>query len=48
MDHGFIRINDLKHAVSIRNDRTYIAENFNEDIIAILHDWMWKIMNSLD
>jgi uncharacterized protein len=44
MDHGFIKVDDLKHAVSIRNNSEYIAENFNENIIAILNEWMNEMM----
>jgi uncharacterized protein len=44
IDHGFVRVNDLQHAIEIRNDWQYQYNNFNEEIVSLLHDWMQGII----
>jgi len=45
IDHGFVRVNDLQHAIDIRNDWQYQYNNFNEDIVSFLHNWMQGVVH---
>ncbi len=40
MDHSFLWVEDQQHAVAIRGDWEYTAQNFNHDIVEILQQWM--------
>lgn len=44
IDHGFVKVNDVQHAVEIRNDWGYMSQNFNEDLVTVVHQWMQEIM----
>ncbi len=40
MDHSFIRVEDQQHAVKVRSDWEYNANNFNYEIVEVLDQWM--------
>ena len=46
IDHGFLWVQDRNHAIEIRNDREYFHNNFNDEIVDVVHQWMEKIINS--
>ena len=43
VDHGFIYVNDIEHAVAIRNDRQYRMNNIHTGIADLIVDWMDEI-----
>ncbi len=42
VDHGFIYVNDLEHAISVRNNSRYQADNFHYGMVNLLVNWMNK------
>jgi uncharacterized protein len=44
IDHGFVRVDDLQHAIEVRSDWQYQYSNFNDEIVTLLHDWMQEVM----
>lgn len=40
VDHGFIYVNDLEHAISIRNNLRYQETNFHYGMVNLLVNWM--------
>ncbi|MDR4988393.1 MAG: alpha/beta fold hydrolase [Bacteroidales bacterium] len=45
VDHGFIYVNDLQHAIAIRNDPHYRRNNIHTGIADLISDWMEEVMN---
>jgi uncharacterized protein len=46
IDHGFLWVKDRIHAIEIRNDLEYFYNNFNHEIVEVVHQWMEEIINS--
>ena len=42
-DHSFIFVNDIEHAITVRNDAQYWRENFNQDVVRLVVEWMDEI-----
>ncbi|TVQ09470.1 MAG: PDZ domain-containing protein, partial [Bacteroidetes bacterium] len=45
IDHGFVRVEDVQHAIDIRNDWEYQYTHFNNNLVDVLHEWMQEIIN---
>ncbi len=45
IDHGFVRVEDVQHAIDIRNDWEYQYTHFNNNLTDVLHEWMQEIIN---
>lgn len=43
VDHGFIYVNDVEHAVAIRNDSQYRRNNIHTGIAGLIADWMEEV-----
>jgi uncharacterized protein len=46
IDHSFIRVENQEHAVKVRNDWEYNAQNFNYDIVTVLSQWMNDVQST--
>lgn len=44
IDHGFVRVDDVEHAIAIRSDWDYQYNNFNPLIVEMLHQWMQEVI----
>lgn len=44
INHGFVWVEDVQHAIAVRNDWQYQYSHFNEDIVVWVHDWMQEVM----
>ena len=44
VDHGFIYVDDVQHAVAIRNDSQYRRNNIHAGIADLIADWMEEVM----
>ncbi|MFW5708353.1 MAG: alpha/beta hydrolase family protein, partial [Bacteroidota bacterium] len=44
IDHGFVKVDDLQHAIAVRTDWNYQYNNFNHDIVEVLHEWMQEVI----
>ena len=44
VDHGFIYVDDIEHAVAIRNDSQYRRNNIHTGIADLIADWMEEVM----
>ncbi len=43
VDHGFIYVNDIEHAVAIRNNSQYRRNNIHTGISGLIADWMEEV-----